>query len=328
MQSAFCSIIILNYQGEKIIQKTLDSVLQLNYPKDKYEIIIVDNGSKDGSRKVLNKYQISNDKLQIKSQFQIINLPKNIGFAAGNNKGIKQSKGEYIVLLNNDCTVGKNWLKELVAVAEKDINVFAVNPKIYLGNTNKIQNAGIRIFPNGYAQDRGAIPKNNVQQYEIDRGQYDKEEEVFGVTSTASLYRKSILDKIGFLDESFFLYYEDVEISRRAVKFGYKLVYDPNAIAYHRHSTSSVENSPFFIYHSEKGRLLLLLYYFPLLIFLKELFIFGIKAKLRFFIRIFTEPTTTKLNYQYIKVYFVMLFLWPFYMGKRFALNDKIKASS
>jgi GT2 family glycosyltransferase len=87
-----------------------------------------------------------------------------------------------------------------------------------LGNTGKIQNAGTRVFSSGYAQDRGAAPKGGVQDYETDRGQYEKQEEVQAFCGAAVLLRKSILDKIGLFDETFFLYYEDVELSERARK--------------------------------------------------------------------------------------------------------------
>ena len=221
MKPPFCSVIVLNYNGEKFLKKTLESVLALDYSKSDYEIIVVDNASKDKSAEIIHELARPNGPLltyEVKNGPSIssILLQKNIGFAGGNNIGIKQANGKYVTLLNNDCTVDKNWLKELVGVAEKDEKIFAVNSKIYLGNTNKIQNAGIRIFANGYAQDIGAIPNNKIQDYEEDRGQYDKEREVDAACGAAVLYRKSILDKIGLLDGSFFLYYEDVEISERA----------------------------------------------------------------------------------------------------------------
>jgi len=320
MHVPFCSIVILNYNGEKFLEKTIHSVFSLNYPIDKYEIIIVDNASTDGSYDVLDKLKKPNPKIHL------IKQTKNVGFSAGNNVGIKRAKGKYVVLLNNDCEVDTNWLKELVAVAEKDDKIFAVNPKVYLGKTNKIQNAGIRVFNNGYAQDRGAIPNNKVQEYEEDRGQYDNEEEINAVCAVATLYRKSLLDKIGAFDESFFLYYEDVEISYRARKQGYKLMYAPKALAYHLHSASSKELSPLFIYHSEKGRLLFLLYCFPLFTFVKELIMFEIKAKGRFIIRLFSQPKSSSLNFQYIKAFLFILFLWPYYLGLKHAKNQLIKS--
>ena len=122
----FCSLVVLNYNGENIIADTLNSLLNLNYPKDRYEILVVDNHSQDGSKEILTQY--SKDYRNIKVFF----LNNNFGFSKGNNFGIKKSKGEYIGLLNNDCILEKTWLKEIVRPFLKDKNVFAVNSKILL----------------------------------------------------------------------------------------------------------------------------------------------------------------------------------------------------
>ena len=308
----FCSIIILNYNGEKFIEATIKSVLALDYSHDKYEIIIVDNASRDKSTEVIN----SLIRESVNSLTTFIPLNKNLGFAGGNNVGIKQAKGKYIALLNNDCIVDKNWLNELVAVAEKDERIFAVNSKIYLGNTNQIQNAGIHIFSDGYARDIGAVPKNGGQYYQEDHGQYNREKEIDAACGAAVLYRKSTLDKIGLLDESFFLYYEDVEISERAKKHRYKIVYAPKAIVHHLHAASSKEHSPFFIYHVEKGRLLHMICHFPLTVFFKEYLKFLFKSILRIGYGI-KHPNRFKQQIQYIKVSLFFLFNLPILLSKR-----------
>ncbi len=293
------SIIILNYNGKKILKKTVQSVLNLAYPKDKYEIIIVDNASQDNSKNIIkNICTNSNPQLSITSLF----LHKNIGFASGNNVGIKKAKGEYVVLLNNDCEVDPNWLTEMIKTAENDKGIFAVNPKVYLQHTNKIQSAGIRIRSDGYASDIGSISKNKRVEYEEDRGQYNAESEIDAACGVASLYRKSILKKIGLLDEEFFLYYEDVELSLRARKAGYQIIYSPKAIVHHLHAASSAEWSPFFIYHTELGRLLLLKKQFPFFIFLKEYMLFSLKGIFRFIFGFIFKPHAIKKNIQYIKV--------------------------
>lgn len=317
MHQPFCSIIILNYNGETFIEKTIQSVLELDYPKERFEIIIVDNNSRDKSRELID--ELIKEKSLFTNHYSLttLYLDRNLGFSAGNNVGIKKAKGEYIILLNNDCIVDTHWLKELVSVAEKDEKIFAVNPKVYLGNTNKIQNAGIRIFPNGYAQDRGAVPKDKKQEYQEDHGQYNKEKEIDAACAVATLYRKSIVDKIGLLDESFFLYYEDVEISERAKKQGFKIMYAPKAEVHHLHAVSSGEWSPFFLYHSERGRLLHMFLHFPMNIFMKEFIIFSIKAKLRLFVRLFTKPESTNRNWQYIKVVYYFLLRFPYLMTRR-----------
>lgn len=376
----FCSIVVLNYFGEKVIGNTLDSLLKLNYPIDKFEIIIVDNNSQDKSKEIILDY--SEKEKNIKYLF----LDKNKGFAGGNNEGIRIARGDYVVLLNNDCIVEEDWLKELVKIAQRDPKIFAVSSKIklypmyydlkfnysndlflidaYLSdsfvsnfeqskkinlniinkgeyyhseipyattdriisivmrfeknqrslfslkealfniisnegvidkpkitiNENKItftvkfnvkkfknnnvhervQNAGIVVFQDGSGRDIGAKIIEQRQYYEYDCGQFSKEQEVYAACGAAVLYSKKILDKIGFLEELFFMYYEDVEISERARLRGYKVLYCPKAEVRHLHAFSSKEWSNFFIYQAEKGRLLHLFFMFPLHIFIKE----------------------------------------------------------
>ena len=122
----YCSVIVLNYFGEKVIEDTLNALLKLNYPTDKFEIIVVDNNSGDKSREILSEYSKKHKKVRL------INLDENLGFSRGNNVGIKQAKGEYVLLVNNDCFVDRDWLKELVATALKNKYTFAVNSKILL----------------------------------------------------------------------------------------------------------------------------------------------------------------------------------------------------
>lgn len=375
----FCSVVVLNYYGEKVLELTLNSLLKLDYPKNRYEIIVVDNNSSDLSPQIINKY--ANDHKIIKPVW----LDKNYGFSKGNNFGIKQSKGEYVALLNNDCVVDKNWLKELVSTAIKDHRIFAVNSKILLypkylkftlkidpevtplyswlsksnlckfntkkmylnligkdglfkieapfdmvkdseieievacslkennrvkdlkklinfplpgakiikikrknmelsykisidlrnkalkqAEFNRIQNAGTMPFQDGYARDIGTIIRYSTPYYEHDNGQYNMETEIYAFCGAAVLLNKNILDKIGYLDESFFMYYEDIEISERARLNGYKIYYSPKAVVRHIHALSSKEGSAFFIYNVEKGRMLHVFYNFPAEVFWQE----------------------------------------------------------
>ncbi len=318
MNNPFCSIVILNYQGEKMIEATLESLTRLNYPKNTYEVIVVDNNSHDKSREVIQNW-ISTRRLP-PTHYSLLPLALNLGFAGGNNEGIRQTRGDYIVLLNNDCVVEQNWLTELVKVAQKDEKVFAVGSKVYLQQTNKIQNAGIVMFEDGYGRDVGAVVKGHVQDYAEDIGQFNREKETYAACAVAALYRKSTLDKIGLLDDTFFMYYEDVELSERATLHGYKIMYAPKAIVHHDHAASSGEWSPFFIYQSELGRLLHMFFWFPQRIFWREYMRFMLKS----FIRIPFGIKKKKLNQQsqYIKVsWFIFSHLLKLY-GKR---NEKHK---
>jgi len=115
------SIIIVNYNGKHLLKECLTSVFSIDYPKDKYEVIVVDNDSQDDSVNYIKKNF---------PKVKIIESIKNLGFTGGNNLGIKRAKGEYYVFLNSDTRVDENWLKELVITAQ-DKNVGAVSSKLY-----------------------------------------------------------------------------------------------------------------------------------------------------------------------------------------------------
>jgi len=303
MDLPYCSIIILNYQGEKMIEATLESLAKLTYPKDKYEVIVVDNNSRDNSKQVIENFK--KNPLTSNQKLVTLYLNSNLGFAGGNNEGIKIAKGKYVVLLNNDCIVDPNWLTELVRVAEKNEKIGAVGSKVYLQQTNKIQNAGITMFNDGYGRDIGAIVKGHTQDYAEDAGQFDNEGETYAACAVAALYRKSALDKAGLLDDTFFMYYEDVELSERLHMHGYTIKYAPKAVVRHDHAASSGEWSNFFIYHSELGRLLHVFFWFPQRIFWKEYFKFAFKSLLRIPFGIKNNRLIQQLQYLYISWYFV-----------------------
>ncbi len=312
----FCSIIILNYQGERMIQATLESLSKLLYPKDRFEVIVVDNASRDKSKEIIEHYIDSrlrgndkgsgNDNQSPISNLRSLYLKNNLGFAGGNNEGIKRAKGKYVVLLNNDCIVDTNWLTELVSVAEKDENIFAVGSKVYLQQTNKIQNAGILMFEDGYGRDVGAVVKGHTQDYAKDIGQYNREKDTYAACGVAALYRKSVLDKIGLLDDTFFMYYEDVELSERARMHDYKVMYAPKAVVHHDHAASSGEFSNFFIYHSEMGRLLHMFFWFPQRVFWREYVKFFAKSLLR--IPFGIKNNRLSQQSQYLKVSLFIIF--------------------
>ncbi len=119
------SIIVLNYFGEKLITKCLDSIYNQNFDKEKFEVIVVDNNSKDKSKELLKKY-----KKDFQEDLVLIFNENNLGFGEGNNCGINIAKGKYVALLNNDCIVDKNWLNELVKNAQD-------NPKSFAGPLGK-----------------------------------------------------------------------------------------------------------------------------------------------------------------------------------------------
>jgi hypothetical protein len=193
-----------------------------------FEIILVDNGSEDGSVEF-----IKNDY----SEVTIIALKENTGFSKAVNIGIKKAQGKYIALLNNDTEVHPDWLKNLKLAAEKYPQYYFFASKILcFDKRNTIDSAGDGIYVNGRAYRRGHYQKNGPE--------FNKEQEVFGVCGAAAFYKKELFDKIGCFDfdEDFFAFYEDVDLNFRAQLAGFKCLYIPSAVVYHIGHGSSKDN--------------------------------------------------------------------------------------
>jgi len=233
------SVIVLNYNGLAFLNACFASLRQVNYPKDKIEIIMVDNASTDGSVDyVKNNF----------NEVRIFRNDSNLGFSKGNNVGLREAQGEFILILNNDTCIDRDCIRAMVEVARFDDRVGIVAPKIYfLRKEGVINNAGSFLLWNGWAVDRG--------YGEIDKGQYDRVEEVFAACGACMLLRRTMLEDIGFFDENIFAYFEDTELSWRARLRGWRVVYTPRAIVYHVHAGTSREWSPFFTYHVFRNKL-------------------------------------------------------------------------
>lgn len=212
------SIIILNYNGKDLTENCIGSVLKSDYPS--FEIIVVDNASTDDSLSIIEG-RFGQD-----SRVSVIKNIYNLLYAAGNNAGIKQAKGEYIVVLNNDTEVDKNWLTEIFVVM-KDDKIGAAQPKILILNRfpPTIDYAGAGVDKYGYALGYGRC--------EIDNGQFDDNRDIFYAGGTAMILKKNILDNVGLFDEKFGAHWEDVDLSWRIRLSGYKIVFIPRAIVYH-----------------------------------------------------------------------------------------------
>jgi GT2 family glycosyltransferase len=221
------SVIILNWNGRHYLDDCLTSVLAQTYPN--LEVILVDNGSSDGSADwVAERFPT----------VWLIRNEVNLGFAAGNNQAIRASKGAYIATLNNDTYVEPDWLASLVQTMETDPQVGMCASKMLFADSPEIINStGICLDPVGIAWDRqGGEPDDNRETAPL---------EVFGPCAGAALYRRAMLDQIGLFDEDFFAYLEDVDVAWRAQLGGWRCLYVPAARVYHVHSGTSVEGSRF-----------------------------------------------------------------------------------
>lgn len=210
------SIVIVNFNGRNFLSRCLSSVLKTNYPN--FEVIIVDNGSTDGSAELVQRcFQYNN--------IRIIRNSRNLGFAEGNNIGARAAKGEYVVFLNNDTEVDAEWLKELVTVMESDEAIAAAQSKLLSFDRKTIDSTGdfINFLGMGWMRGRG----------EEDKGQYDKIGEIFSARGAGMIVRKQILREIGCFDSDFFMICEDVDLGWRIRLNGYKVVFVPKSVVYH-----------------------------------------------------------------------------------------------
>jgi GT2 family glycosyltransferase len=247
------SVVIPNWNGKKYLKTCLSSLE--NQTLDSYEVIIVDNGSEDDSVSYINNNF---------SFVKVIELKKNEGFARAVNIGIKASKSELIFLLNNDTELPSNLLETLYneARTEKSYLFFACKMVNYY-NREEIDSAG----------DRFAITSFHTQVFRIGAGEhinnYDRKLEVFSACAGAALYRKEFFDKVGYFDEDFFAFQEDIDISFRAQLQGYKCLFLPKAIVYHMRGGTAKNKSYWHIYYGYRNHIWLLVKNLPSYLFIK-----------------------------------------------------------
>ena len=246
MECSLVSVIIVNWNGRIYLEDCLSS-LKIQSLKN-FEVILVDNGSKDDSVDFINRYY--------KDMVQVIQLPENKGFAGGNNIGIRAAKGNYIALLNNDTVLDTEWLANLVLCMKYDDRIGMVGSKVLnYYRCKEIDNTGHLIYPDGLNRGRGRLEK--------DCGQFDKKSEILFPSGCASLYRKEMLDDIGGFDETFFAYGDDADIGLHGRYVGYKAIYCPQAIVYHKYSGTTGRHSTMKAFYVERNRIWILVKYFP-----------------------------------------------------------------
>ncbi|MBE5982860.1 MAG: glycosyltransferase family 2 protein [Paenibacillaceae bacterium] len=212
------TIIIPNYNGLKFMEPCFKALRAQS--DQNFELLVVDNGSTDGSVKWLEDHQIPS-----------IFLEENTGFSGAVNIGIRESVTPYVILLNNDTEPQPDYVKEMVKAIERSPKIFSVSSKmIQLYHKDLMDDAGDMYSVLGWAYQRGVGQKSSG---------YNKACRVFSACAGAAIYRRDVFDKIGGFDEDHFAYLEDIDVGYRAKIFGYKNWYCPKAVVYHVGSGTS-----------------------------------------------------------------------------------------
>ena len=271
------SIIILNYNAGQLLFDCCQSVFKTNY--DNFEIILVDNASADGSH------------IKCKEKFEKIHLienKQNLGYCEGNNIGIQNAQGKFIVILNPDTTVEPNWLSELVSVYNKHGEALYQPKHLSLNKKSVFMSAGnmMNIFGFGYAREKG---KKDIDQY-------NTVEQIGYASGTCLFAPSSVFKKVGLLDPFIFLYHDDLDLGWRAAQLGIKSYYVPTSIIYHAESYMLGWNSEKFFWLERNRKYCLQTHY--------------------------SKDTYSKI---FPTLMLVDLLVWLFYLSKGF-LGAKIRA--
>jgi GT2 family glycosyltransferase len=240
------SAAILNWNGGDMVVECLRSLIRQTHPIE--DRIVIDNASTDGSLERLKAEDPS---------LTVISNSRNLGFAAAANQAVAAAHGSWLLLANLDVEFEPDYVARLVAAGSRDPMIGAVTGKLLRSRANGataiVDSTGHTLFRNGWAGNRGeGLP---------DTGQWERAEEVFGVTAAAPLYRMNMLrevtdDPARPFDERFFAYIEDVDLDWRMRWLGWKAWYEP-VVAWHHRSATGARRSPFILRHILKNRLLL-----------------------------------------------------------------------
>ncbi len=277
------SIIILNYNGKSFLKECLDSVLAQSF-KD-FEIIFVDNNSTDNSVEfILDNYS--------DERIKIFRAEKNLGFAGGNNLGLKNASGKFIVLLNNDTVVDKDWLKNLYELINSDENIGIAQSLVITEG-----------IPERYYKKNGTINLLGHNIMEVFNIGADGTGEIFQATGCSLIFRKSLVDAIGglFLDE-YFAYAEDTYLCLKVKFFGQKIMHTSKSVVHHKgNATTSKQKASLLYFYQERNRLLNFLLFFSKSFLMKYfpylLLNFLLKFFASFFIQKYSLAGLIKSNY-------------------------------
>ncbi len=239
-ENPLVSIISINYNAPDVTADMIRSLDEITYPN--IEIIIVDNASTIG------------DVDRLEKDFPHIRLFKsddNLGFAGGNNLGIREAKGEFILLLNNDTEVTPGFLEPLIKKFQANPDIGAVSPRIYYHHTpNMLQFAGISDINKYTTRSTGWGFRK------VDDGTFNQDRESFFAHGAAMMVPRKVIEEVGLMCEEFFLYYEEMDWGQRIRNAGYKIFYVNDSVIYHKESIATGKGSPLKVYYMNRARII------------------------------------------------------------------------
>jgi GT2 family glycosyltransferase len=231
------SVIVVNWNGRQHLETCFGSLLRQALAGA--ELIMVDNGSTDGS--------VDFVRACFAEAVQVVPLPDNLGYGAALNAGMRVARGGYLFALNNDTEVAPGCLAALHAAAGRYPTAGSFAPKILsFDDRQRIDNVGHLLYADGLSRGRGRL--------EEDHGQYDRDEEILLFSGCAVLLRREMLADIGLFDEDLFAYCEDTDLGLRAQLAGWRCRAVPSAIVYHKYSASTAHYSPMKAFLVERNR--------------------------------------------------------------------------
>jgi GT2 family glycosyltransferase len=236
MSRPLFSILIVNYNGARHLRPCLSALMAQSLPRHQFEVIVVDNASRDDSLAIL------------RGEFpwvRVVPRAKNEGFAGGNNAGLPFIHGRYLVLLNNDTIADPHWLAELAAAVQPGVSL--ASKLVFAHEPTMVNSAGLDLLRDGRGGDRGFRQR--------DRGQFEAARAVFAGCGAAVVLDAETLDG-PLLDPQYFVYYEDLDAFWRAQLGRQPARYVPRSLVRHVHGGSAGEESPLFRFHVERNRAL------------------------------------------------------------------------
>lgn len=270
------SLITLNYNQAGVTCALLESVRHLTYPN--IEVIVVDNHSAQNPTQFIQERNFANTRVIVNDE--------NRGFAGGNNVGIREAAGDFFLFLNNDTEVTPDLIERLLEPFGEDVSIGVTCPKIrYHQQPTVIQYAGYTPL-SAYTGRAWSIGS-----HQVDEGQFDRAGVTHFAHGAAMLVKRAVVEQAGLMPELYFLYYEELDWSRRIQQAGYRVYYQPSALVYHKESITVGKANPLKVYYQTRNRilfmrrnaaplpLLIFVIYYTVLALPKAIFTYGVNGQ-------------------------------------------------